>query len=101
MSAKKLQITDCTREKKLPRCEKLPVEDVLGRHFEEGDEGVDYPVGQPLLVVQLGRALHRADRRVPDPTSTSCAYTLVTPLLKKNIEQAAWALIIVHLQRVY
>ena len=39
----------------------LPVEDVLGRHFEEGDEGVDYPVGQPLLVVHLGRALHRAD----------------------------------------
>lgn len=44
----------------------LPVEDVLGGHFEEGDEGVDYPVGQPLLVVHLGRALHRADRRVPD-----------------------------------
>lgn len=39
---------------------------MLGRHFEEGDEGVDYPVGQPLLVVHPGRALHRADRRVPD-----------------------------------
>ena len=44
----------------------LPIEDLLGCHFEEGDEGVDYPVGQPLAVVQLGRALHSADRRVPD-----------------------------------
>ena len=30
-----------------------PVEDRLGDHLQEGDEGVEDPVGQPLLVVEL------------------------------------------------
>uniref|UniRef100_A0A0A9HLC6 Uncharacterized protein n=1 Tax=Arundo donax TaxID=35708 RepID=A0A0A9HLC6_ARUDO len=44
--------------------DRYPVQDRLGDHLQEGDEGVNDPVGQPLLVVYLGRALHRAHRRV-------------------------------------
>jgi hypothetical protein len=41
-----------------------PVQDRLGHHLQQRDEGVDDPVRQPLLVVHLGRALHGAHRRV-------------------------------------
>ena len=42
----------------------LPVDEGLEDHLHEGDEGVEDPVGEPLLVVQLRRALHRLHRRV-------------------------------------
>jgi hypothetical protein len=41
-----------------------PVQHRLRHHLQQRDEGVDDPVRQPLLVVHLGRALHRAHRRV-------------------------------------
>jgi len=42
----------------------LPVDEGLEHHLHERDEGVEDPVGEPLLVVKLGRALHRLHRRV-------------------------------------
>lgn len=41
-----------------------PVYEGLEEHLHERDEGVEDPVGEPLLVVQLGRALHRPHGRV-------------------------------------
>lgn len=46
-----------------------PVEDGLRHHLHEGEEGVEYPVGEPLLVVDLRRALDRPDRCVPGITN--------------------------------
>lgn len=43
----------------------LPLQDFPAGELEEGDQGVQNPVGEPLLVVQGGRALYRAHRRVP------------------------------------
>ena len=45
-----------------------PVDEGLEKHLHEGDEGVEDPVGQPLLVVKLRWALHGLHRRIPAPT---------------------------------
>jgi hypothetical protein len=42
----------------------LPLQDFPAGELEEGDQGVEDPVGEPLLIVQGGRALYRAHRRV-------------------------------------
>ena len=46
----------------------LPVDEGLEDHLHEGDEGVEDPVGEPLLVVQLRRALHSLHGRIPAHT---------------------------------
>lgn len=42
----------------------LPLQDFPAGELEEGDQGVEDPVGEPLLIVQGGRALYRAHGRV-------------------------------------
>jgi hypothetical protein len=60
----------------------LPVDEGLEDHLHEGDEGVEDPVGQPLLVVQLRRALHRLHRRIPaheEQNRSYCRFEISQP----------------------
>ena len=55
------------REREIER-ERVPCEELVGRKFEEGKEGVKDPVGEPLLVVNGAGSLDRPYRRVPSIT---------------------------------
>ena len=51
----------------LNNCRILPADEGLQHHLHEGDEWVKDPVGQPLLIVELWRALHRLHWRISEP----------------------------------